>query len=583
MDSRSVSNFELKAINAIDNRKICRGFKSLFLEYCSNSTIHGIKYFGCKRRTLYEKIWWIVVFLLSVYGCGRLIQNIYRKWDQTPVIVSFNEKSTPVWQIPFPAVTICPETKMKLQYLNFTASYHMLLNDTDDEAMDEDSFNRLRAVAQVCDAHVLQGIQLNQTYDSACVDYLRNMSVSLDEMLMYCKWRNDMDYCNNIFTETLTEEGLCFTFNGIAADDMLRKEELHKDYAYTTENRSSVQWTLENGYREDAAIDTYPLRVLGAGARAGLNILLRLYEYDLDYLCRGPVVGFKVLLHTSSEYPQVSKQYFRVPLQQEVIISVKPQMITTFDGLRDYAPHRRQCYFNHERRLKYFQVYTQQNCELECITNYTLRSCGCVKFSMPRDDQTEVCGASKIECYNEAEDELLSQEVKYSVDKSYDFRAKCDCLPACTSVQYDAEISQADFNWKNLFMAYKSPMDEFPGVQLSRLTIYFKEAQFITSKRSELYGVTDFLANCGGLLGLFMGVSLLSLAEIIYFCSIRPFVILRGTTRSKQAPAQVQPMAPSLFVFDMDKPKEAFLRRGSKSPTLTKQDEGKEVEKPKDC
>lgn len=138
----------------------------------------------------------------------------------------------------------------------------------------------------MCDAHVLQGIQLNQTYDSACVDYLRNMSVSLDEMLMYCKWRNDMDYCNNIFTETLTEEGLCFTFNGIAADDMLRKEELHKDYAYTTENRSSVQWTLENGYREDAAIDTYPLRVLGAGARAGLNILLRLYEYDLDYLCR---------------------------------------------------------------------------------------------------------------------------------------------------------------------------------------------------------------------------------------------------------------------------------------------------------
>lgn len=78
------------------------------------------------------------MFLLSVYGCGRLIQNIYRKWDQTPVIVSFNEKSTPVWQIPFPAVTICPETKMKLQYLNFTASYHMLLNDTDDEAMDED-------------------------------------------------------------------------------------------------------------------------------------------------------------------------------------------------------------------------------------------------------------------------------------------------------------------------------------------------------------------------------------------------------------------------------------------------------------
>lgn len=82
---------------------------------------------------------------------------------------------------------------------------------------------------------------------------------------------------------------------------------------------------------------------------------------------------------------------------------------------------------------------------------------------MPHDDQTKICGSSQIECYNEAEDELLSHEVKHSVNSSYDFRANCDCLPACTSVQYDAEISQADFNWKDLFLAYKSPLDEFPG------------------------------------------------------------------------------------------------------------------------
>lgn len=248
----------------------------------------------------------------------------------------------------------------------------------------------------------------------------------------------------------------------------------------------------------------------------------------------------------------------------------------TFLGIfLSFEPLSRQCYFNYERRLKYFKVYTQQNCELECITNFTLQTCGCVKFSMPREEGTEICGASQIECYNEAEDELLSHEVKYTVDKRYDFRAKCDCLPACVSVQYDAEISQADFNWKDLFHAYKSPLEEFPGwvfggnldvdeyvlkeffnsrVQLARLTIYFKEAQFITSKRSELYGVTDFLANCGGLLGLFMGVSLLSLAEIVYFCSIRPFTILRSY-RTKQV--QPKPVAPFLApVFDIEKTKE---------------------------
>lgn len=100
-------------------------------------------------------------------------------------------------------------------------------------------------------------------------------------------------------------------------------------------------------------------------------------------MCRGPVQGFKILLHTPGEIPQVSKHYIRVPLQQEVLISVKPNMITTSDELKYYKPSQRQCYFEKERYLKFFKVYTQRNCELECLTDHTLRNCGCVKFSMP--------------------------------------------------------------------------------------------------------------------------------------------------------------------------------------------------------
>ena len=52
--------------------------------------------------------------------------NVYTKWQQSPVIVSFAEKSTPVWEIPFPAVTICPETKSYVEQLNFTKMYHVM-------------------------------------------------------------------------------------------------------------------------------------------------------------------------------------------------------------------------------------------------------------------------------------------------------------------------------------------------------------------------------------------------------------------------------------------------------------------------
>lgn len=49
--------------------------------------------------------------------------------------------------------------------------------------------------------------------------------------------------------------------------------------------------------------------------------------------------------------------------------------------------YRRQCYFDEERHLKFFKVYSETNCELECIANYTLSICGCVKFSMPRKNK----------------------------------------------------------------------------------------------------------------------------------------------------------------------------------------------------
>ena len=58
-----------------------------------------------------------------------MIYKTYVKWNQTPIIVTFSEKTTPVWDIHFPAITICPETKVAANKLNFTAEMNALLED----------------------------------------------------------------------------------------------------------------------------------------------------------------------------------------------------------------------------------------------------------------------------------------------------------------------------------------------------------------------------------------------------------------------------------------------------------------------
>lgn len=92
----------------------------------------------------------------------------------------------------------------------------------------------------------------------------------------------------------------------------------------------------------------------------------------------------QILLHQPGEIPRVSLQYFRAPLDQEIIAAIKPDMMTTSDSLRGYHPQKRQCYFAGERKLTFYKIYTQQNCELECLANFTLINCGCVAFHMPR-------------------------------------------------------------------------------------------------------------------------------------------------------------------------------------------------------
>lgn len=380
---------------------------------------------------------------------------------------------------------------------------------------------------QVCSTHVIDEGMPRIAKES--IDYqlvLEKIIPSFERYFYYCRWLSNFGECNELFTKTLTEEGICYTFNGLNATDLYRENTYqyqklgfsNSSFITETLNRS-LSWSLEHGYDTNSGILTYPARVLSAGARAGIFIVLQSFKQEVDYECRGPTQGFKVLLHSPDDAPIVSKHYVRIPMGKEVLIAVKPNMITTSSGIAQYQPYRRQCFLSFERQLKYFKIYTQNNCELECLTNYTLNKCGCVKFSMPRTPETPVCAENKIHCYDRAEDEMLLKE--FTEGRA---ATECNCMPACTSLVYNAETSQGNFDLEEMLNAdgeAEEFFSEFPGAQMSRLSIYFKENQFITSKRSELYGVTDFLANCGGIFGLFMGFSILSMVEMMYHFSLR--------------------------------------------------------------
>lgn len=54
----------------------------------------------------------------------------------------------------------------------------------------------------------------------------------------------------------------------------------------------------------------------------------------------------------------------------------------------------------------------------------------------------------------------------------------------------------------------------------SSLNIFFRDDRVPTLKRHEQYNYTDFMAICGGLLGLFLGISVLSVVEFVYYFTL---------------------------------------------------------------
>lgn len=79
----------------------------------------------------------------------------------------------------------------------------------------------------------------------------------------------------------------------------------------------------------------------------------------------------------------MSRNVIQVAPSEIAEFSIKATQITTSDGLRGYEPSKRQCFFNSDRQLRFFKVYTQNNCEEECLANFTKQECGCARFFMP--------------------------------------------------------------------------------------------------------------------------------------------------------------------------------------------------------
>ena len=84
----------------------------------------------------------------------------------------------------------------------------------------------------------------------------------------------------------------------------------------------------------------------------------------------------------------------------------------------------------------------------------------------------------------------------------------CRCLELCNGIKYKFEVFKTKFKFKEL----KDHIE---------VNVRWKDSEFYAMKRYRQFRVVDLLSYLGGILGLFAGISVLSIVEIFYFLTLR--------------------------------------------------------------
>lgn len=114
---------------------------------------------------------------------------------------------------------------------------------------------------------------------------------------------------------------------------------LRLDYPYLSNHGVDKNgWNMERGYRSEDTFLSFPLRVISTGHKTALKVTLKATVDDMDMHCSDSIQGFKLILHTPSNMPHVAQDYIRIPINNEMLLGVKPNIIETTEKLRNYDP-----------------------------------------------------------------------------------------------------------------------------------------------------------------------------------------------------------------------------------------------------
>ncbi|XP_070505945.1 pickpocket protein 28-like [Chironomus tepperi] len=457
--------------------KTSRKVFEYFRKFMTESSIHGFNYIFGDDMKIYERIAWMTSFIISITACGFMIQELKDKLAIDAVSLVSQNDFINITEIPFPAITI-----MRIFNIERNPESHddTVNNSRNKFVYDEEDFEAGKVLMSHHTDFGSQGRSLDEI--SGVGNYGHKIPIIAKRIYGIKSPKNVHVIWNDQYkvptAEVLNHRIIGQTFNLISNDEMFTNL-ISDDFRYISEQR------FRGGERNKSF--RYPLSPSYAN-----------HEYlSINYLHAIDGDEFIVDIHSPFDYPmqisedQMNTFYLNLPRTLDILII--PEILKTTDNTKQIPLSQRMCYMENERKLKFFKTYTQRNCQLECLSDKIRESCDCVPFNIVRDKKTLVCEHYDYKCINLVKTKHINDE------------NSCNCLQSCNLISYKLETIET---------TNRRSKD-------GEIHVKFKDNEFVYMQRVQQFTIFDFLSYIGGLLGLFAGISVLSIFEIFYFFTLR--------------------------------------------------------------
>ncbi|XP_026730129.1 sodium channel protein Nach-like isoform X2 [Trichoplusia ni] len=449
-----------------------------FEEFCKRTDLHGYKYIVMEDYNIVERFGWAVAVFLSIGFAAYFVVTAYRWYAKNPIVTVIESTQGAIWDVPFPAVTVCD-----LNIVSKRAARQLADNLTLPENVTADFiYGTFRLVpllystffAEPEEKEHLKTLQNVLDDNNITIEALvlkLSPAATCNNLIQRCMWKNAIYRCEDIFKPIFTLLSLCCTFNYFAVED--------HSTAMTSEGLPSMS----------------PRRVAACGYQTALTALL--YTDPEDYYSATVASqGALVIIDNAYNIPDLDSPVRMVNPATEVLIALSPERTYTTAGIKAVTPEQRQCYYYDEIQISRFRQYSFHNCMAYQKIEIVKKGCGCIPVSYPKEGSEEV--ARNLSRYGHV----------------------IQCLPECEHYDYPLEVALGRLA-ENI---YVNGLPFFVDVNLqnrSLLNVFFNDLVSTRYRRDVYLNWQNILAAFGGLLSLMLGFTLISGFDLILFFTVR--------------------------------------------------------------